>query len=539
MNRVKHFLSGKPAGIIAVLIASAAINCRQIVLDNFASDNAFIIAAARNLAEGHGYSIKVALISDLANCYYAPLNKWPPGYSWMLVCIHKFSGTDWLHAAYLLNGIALTAVVIVFGKLLFQLNILNWFVPVAVLCFGFIEHAFLSSFADIPGLLFYLTGLSLLLYYLESKYRRAWAVILAAAAFSFSAYLKYLYLPLAFIPHFCLFWYGIKLKRKEIRQTALIGIVILFLFTGGLLLYLHFHSGQAYYFNPTQTGFYPEQLFRPITVIPASFMNLNFYNVQISLHSHISYPDMELFWAILNGGCLIWLTYAGWIAFKQKGFWLKGKRSFYAIQACFVSGALFIFLAALTVHFNKYYSLRRPDWVYLQETRYYAVFCIFVLQFVVYLLLSGKDYLGKKGIIAFRLFMVLIMSVEVSHGVYYFFKKIGIEKKYGIERKSEKIDLRALTLTKQELSKSKNVVVCSNSEEIVNVCGFSEAATFQDIRLLPAHIPASHPLMLITVIDTNIPYLFPPYFRTTDTKLEYEYSGVYYYTSKIPKTAKD
>jgi hypothetical protein len=37
------------------------------------------------------------------------------------------------------------------------------------------------------------------------------------------------------------------------------------------------------------------------------------------------------------------------------------------------------------------------------------------------------------------------------------------------------------------------------------------------------------------VIDTNVPYLFPPYFRTNETKLEYVYSGVYYYTTKIPK----
>jgi hypothetical protein len=536
MNWVKNFLSGKTAGILALLIAAIAINCWELVLDNFRSDDAFIIAAARNLAAGHGYSIRMAPVHDLSAFYYAPLNKWPPGYSWLLWLVHAFSGTDWLHAAYLLNGFALCAIVIVFWILLFQLNIPRWFIPLAMIYFGFIPHAFLSSYADIPGLLSYLTGLCLLMRYLRSEKEKAWIVLLAALAFSFAVYFKYLYLAIAFVPHLCLFLYGIQLKRKDLRKSALKGIAVLFLFLSILFLYLYLYSGKAYYFYPTGTGFYPEQLIRKITAIPASFMNLNFYNLQVSLHSHISYEDMGLFWATLNGICLIGLLYICLNFFKRKIYLQEGRRTFYIIQAFFVSVILFLFLAILSVRLNKYYSLIRQDWVYLEETRYYAIFSIFLLQFSVYLFLSGKRFLSNKGIVIYRVLMILVMLGEILHGSYYFIKKIGIEREYGVRRKTEKIDLLGLSLTKRELLKTRNVVICSNSAEIRNVCGFSDAATFDDIRLLPAYIPTSAPVVLVTIIDTNIPYLFPPYFRTNETKLEYVYSGVYYYTTKIPKT---
>ncbi len=536
MNRVQHILSGKTAAILTTVLAIIAINSWQMILSNIDNDLSFIMAAANNLSEGHGYSIKMASLQDLSDSSYIFLNQWPPGYSWLLVITHRLSGTDWMHTAYLLNAFALTALVLIFRKLLYQLDFPAWVISVSVLYFGFILHDFLFEFADMMGTLFYLAGFSLLLFYVKSASRPAGIVLLAALCFSFCAYLKYLYLAIAAVPFLSLFWYGYKLRIKEFRQMAIAGFLMVLVLLGGLLVYLYSRSGQALYFNPTKTGFFPEQLLRLGPMILTSFINLNFYSMQVTLHSRLRYQDMTHFWSVLNWGCVIWLTYIGFTLIRRKGFVRKDYRAYYALQAFLVSACLILFLAALTVRMNEYYSLRTPSWVYFEETRYYAVFSILVFQFVIYLWVNGKPFFGKTGLLIFRLLFCLILTGEVLHGGYFLFKKVVKEKKYGTARDLERIDLKALALTRQALDENQRVVVCTNSPEIANICGLAGVATVQDISLLPESIPTSKPLLLITVIDIRVPYLFPPYFRKNETKLAFATPDVFYYTSRISKT---
>ncbi|HEX3767193.1 MAG TPA: hypothetical protein VHT72_02410, partial [Puia sp.] len=75
MRRIQIVLSGRGTGILFTLISVIAINAWQQVIGNFDYDNSFTIAAAKNISEGHGYSIQTASSEDLSQFYYDPLNR--------------------------------------------------------------------------------------------------------------------------------------------------------------------------------------------------------------------------------------------------------------------------------------------------------------------------------------------------------------------------------------------------------------------------------------------------------------------------------
>lgn len=522
--------------VLFTIISVTAINCWQMVLENFDHDCSFSLAAAKNLAEGNGYTIKMASASDLSTVYYEPLNKWPPGYSLLLMLVWKLSGTDWIQAAYILNAIVLTALVLVFRSILLQLEYPSWIVHPIVLFFGFIPHAFLSRwFSDMMCVLFFMLGFSLLLYFVKRKRKTVWPVLLAAFLFSFCAFLKYLYLGLAVVPIVCLFWYGYRIHHKQIIRSAVAGFIVVLMGISLLLIYQFQQSGKAMYINESASGFFPEQLLLTGPLIPASFLNLNFYSLQISLHAQFTYEKMMQVWSVINLLSMAGLLFTAWKWFRGKRFIQKDYRSFYAMLAAVFSLSLMAFLGFLSVTQSKNYP-RHTAWTYVQEMRYFGVFSVLLIQWLGYLYLSAQHFFGKMGSVIFRFLMVIILIMDVFHGTYFLFKKVVVEKSTGLQRPSEQIDLTALALTRKEMLKNQTVIVCSNLQEILNICSLAGAAGINDLSVLNKPFRTSRPIVLLTIMNTRYPVADQSFLSFPSTVLEKDFSGVYYYITRIPKS---
>ena len=403
MRWIQIVLSKRGTGILFTLISVIAINAWQQLLRNFDNDNAFSLAAAKNISEGHGYTIKTASTQDLSHFYYDPVNRWPPGYSWLLVAAHWLFKTDWIHASYILNAIGLTLLVLIFRKMLIQLEYPAWIVNVTVLYFGFLLHPFhYSYYADIFGLLSFLLGLSMLLTAIKTDRHCGMIAIISAFFLGFSAYMKYLYVPLCFLPVISLFVYGYSLKRKDFQSAAIKGFIFLLLIISSLLFFQFINSGQSLYINPSKTGFFPGQLRSMASVIPSGLINMLFLNMQLSIIFHISYHTLQVFWQIINIACMIWLTWITYKLFRSRIFRIRDYRNFYAIQACMFTVVLFGYLIVLTVIKNKHYKDTFFEWVYVQELRYYSVFIVFILQFVVLIFLKQEYFFQQTVQLIFR-----------------------------------------------------------------------------------------------------------------------------------------
>ena len=521
--------------MFCVLFSIIAINCLQQTTTNLGWDNSFSIAAAKNFHEGHGFSIKLASTQDISKAYYEPLVKWPPGYSCLLVFLHSFSSLDWIRAAFLLNAIGLTLLILILKKMLVQLEYPLWIIHPSTLYFGFIFHFFLGIyFADIFALLFFMTGCSLLLQYVKGEQKTFYLIGLSAFFFAFSAWQKYLFFGLAFIPFISFFFFGWKRNIKINQVASAIGICITGFLISILIYFQYRNSGHALYIKPSSSaGFYPLQLLGLAPVVPGSFINLDFINMQVSNHTSIAYQSMSIFWSVINFFCLLFLVIISWPIIKNAYYFEKEFLNFYARMTLWVSVFIFVFLSALTVHYNSHYVDMMYPWVFVGIPRYFAPFCFLIFQFFVFLFLNGKLFRSKISFYLFRLLMVCIMLEEISHGTYFIVRQIFIKKEYGLNRLADQMELHSSRFVKDELAKKNAIVVCAGIPEISNFSSLLGVSSIMDPSIFEKPIQSSKEVLIISALDSFTTKNMPSSFFKMETELVDQQDGYSYYFTKI------
>jgi hypothetical protein len=532
MIQIQKFLSARSVGLFCVMFSIVDINSIQLTTVNLGWDNSFSIAAAKNISESHGFSIKLASAQDISKTYYEPIFKWPPGYSILLVLVHVIGFSDWIVSAFLLNAAGLTLLVLLFKRMLVQLEYPLWIVHPAVLYFGFIFHFYTGIyFSDIFALLFFMTGCSLLLQYVKGEQKTFSLIFLSAFLFAFSAWQKYLYFGLAFIPFVSFFFYGWKKDTNKIQLASLTGIFVTGFFIG-LLVYFQFrNAGQALYIKPSsRTGFFPMQVLQMAPVVPGSFLNLDFINMQVSLHFPISYQNMYALWSVINFIVLCILLYLSWPVIKDPNFFKKDFWNFYKRMSLWISIYIFVFLIALTIHYNSHYEDMKYPWVFVGIPRYFAPFSFLLFPFFAFLFLKPKLFPNKFSFYLFRILMVSIIVEEMSHGTYFIIKQIFVHKEFGIQRRADQIELHSYNLVKAEQAKNE-IVVCAGIPEISNFSSLSGVSSIMDPMAFEKPIYSSKDVLIITTLDSFSAIKMPAEFLKMDTRLvdrQGEYS--YYFT---------
>jgi hypothetical protein len=368
---------------------------------------------------------------DISKIYYDPLNKWPPGYSLLLVLAHAIGSPDWIQAAFLLNAFGLTLLVLLLRKVLLQLEYPLWIIHPAILNFGFIFHFFLGIyFTDIFALLLFVTGCSFLLQYAKGEQKTFYLVVLSAFFFAFSAWQKYLYFGLAFIPFISFFFFGWKRSIKKIQVASAMGLCGTGLLIASLIYFQWRNSGYALYIKPSsRTGFFPLQLIGLAPVVPGSFLNLDFIIMQVSKYMPITYQSLYMLWSVFNFFCLCFLVHISWPIIKSPDYFKKGFLNFYTRMSLWVSLYIFIFLSVLTIHYNSHYEDMMNTWVFVGIPRYFAPFCFLIFQFFVFLFLKPGLFPNKITFYLFRILMVCIVLEEISHGTYFIIKQVFVKKR--------------------------------------------------------------------------------------------------------------
>jgi hypothetical protein len=196
---------------------------------------------------------------------------------------------------------------------------------------------------------------------------------------------------------------------------------------------------------------------------------------------------------------------------------------------------LFGYLIVLTVMKNKHYQDTFFEWVYVQELRYYSVFIVFILQFVLLLFLKQEYYFNKTGKIIFRSLIAFVLTVEIAHGTYYCIRKIAIEKEYGVRIDADQFLFKSMDMTKKEKGTNKNLVVCSNNYTIANMCSLENVPVFYDLNKLNKQVSTSQPVELLIAVDTTVPGIAVPLLSDPVTKPDLIFKNVSYYIVNLPK----
>jgi hypothetical protein len=536
---LKKFFSSPATSFFALLIAVASINAWQLVLPNFSNDNSFIIAAAKNIYDGKGYSLANASVQDLSFTYYEPLNKWPPGYAWLLVLIKKITGADWIIACYILNAIGATLLVLALRKILMLLQVPAWIINGYIIFAGFVPYPFLSFwFADLIAVAFFMWAIVFLMHAVLEKRKLYLFVVSAGLLLGYCTCLKYLYLSISLIPFIFFLFYAIRKNDMKLSKTIMTGTVVLLVCIIYVLWFQKHHTGAAIYVNPTGSGFFPEHLLHVGPIVPGSLIDFKFCDMQLSQALHIPYSKMLTFWKWINvflmiGTLILIIRY-----YKENGFHLNTPISIYMNLGLAISISTFFLLGYLSFTQKPYSDHFTKFWTYVQELRYYGVVLIFVQQGILLLIVYRGDLLSLTK--EFFISVIIILAVvEIAHGFYYLPKQIFIKKEAGVNRKTERIDLLALKTANELLKRGDKLIICSDSHELDNIASLSGISVLYDWDKLNTILHTSEPVTLLVILSqSSFPY-YKQFFSIYNPELllnykrDWNYDGANFYIIKL------
>lgn len=541
IQSLKKWFSYPAATAAVFLLAIVVLNTWQLVLPNFHFDNSFAIAASKNVAEGHGYTTRQVQHTDLSATIYEPINKWPPGYSWLLGAAMKITGVSAVTAAYAVNAIS---IVFLLAGIYLTLRALR-FPPYAINCFilfaGFFPYPFLGAwFADLTAVGFFMLGIGLIMRANASDRHLMLTSVMAALLCGYSIFLKYLYLPVAILPLVVWGWYSLRIQRRSRFYAALAGSAIVMTCAILLLLYQSSHSGQPVYVNPTGKGFFPQHVFEMGALVPASLLDQDFMTVQLARIFKINYHAADRVLRIANYILLIGLFF--WILKWWRNKWIGHLYAYIVLVVSIASAGLLLFLSLV---FAPYVTEFTPFWTYLEELRYYAIVVVFIQQGIFWYFLVHKQQ--RTGLVfrTMRVLVIMMVLIGIFHGAYYLTKQALIKKQVGISKYNEQVDLAALDAINKLRKQYPELVICSNNHELVNIASLSGAAVLYDyntlnidsrtiyppLSMLKDTLPlaSAKPVMLVAILRNDFLHRFQPFLeKYKPVKVDERYNFSFY-----------
>jgi hypothetical protein len=485
--------------LIVFIIAAVALNTWQVILPNFHFDNSFCLAAARNVADGNGYTLKQSLPGDLSQVIYEPLNKWPPGYSWLLVGVMKMSGAGVITAVYIVNGLVIVCFLFGIYRMLHALKFSSAAINGFILFAGLFPYAFLGTwFADLAAVSFFTLAIGLILQANATGRHVLARAVAAAVLCGYCIFLKYLYLPVAILPLIVWGWYALRARNRVQVRAALTGSVIVMSAAIALLVYQSLHSGQPVYVNPTGRGFFPDHLLFVGPLIPASLIDQEFLTVQLDRLPFLTYVNAKTLLRILNYFLLAALFV--WVY----RWWRRDKvRSLYAYIVLAVSAVIAAMLIYLGVTLGPYLSEFTPFWTYVQELRYYAIVILFLQIWLFWYFVVHKPQ--SPGVVyrTLRVVVIAVVLVGSLHSAYYLVKQAGVKQLAGTNKLNEQEDIAALRAVEQLQKQHPGLVVCSNRHELANMVSLSGAPVLYNYDALNGELKTARPVALLAILHND------------------------------------
>jgi hypothetical protein len=543
IQSLKKWFSHPAATAAVFILAVVMLNTWQLVLPNLHFDNSFSLAAAKNVTDGHGYTTRQVLPADLSTIIYEPINKWPPGYSWLLAAVMKISGTDAITAAYVVNAIAivclLAGIYLTLRALRFPAYAINCFILFA----GFFPYPFLGAwFADLTAVGLFMLGIGLIMQANASDRHLLLKAVIAALLCGYSIFLKYLYLPVAILPLVVWGWYSLRIQRRARFNAALVGSAIVMTSAILLLLYQSRHSGQPVYVNQTGKGFFPQHIFEMGALIPASLLDQDFMTLQLARVLNIEYHTSVRVLQIANYILLTGLFF--WVLKWWRKKWIGHLYGYIVLAVSIATTALLLFLSLV---FAPYVTEFTPFWTYLEELRYYAIVVVFIQQGIFWYFLVHKQ--ERKGTIfrTLRVVVILMVCVGILHGAYYLAKQAVVKQKVGANKYNEQVDIAALDAINKLREQYPDLVICSNNHELVNVASLSGVPVLYDYNVLNAtgwtlypplsalkdpDLQAARPVILVAILRNDFIHRFQPFLeKYKPVKVDQHYNFSFYLAS--------
>ena len=520
-RKIKTLFSNPFFSIFIFVIAACNRLFVQVYYFTFGSDRSLQILSAKNFMNGHGITINQVMPADVAKEIYLPLTGWPPGYS-IGVGITSFVTQQPVIIGSILFDLACVLLLLFYSrKILLHLNCSVAVVNFYTFVYGFFIYDFLrSSTSDLNAMAFFICSFSLCLNFIKNnKKGNAYAVAIATVGF-LSAFIRYMFIPIAFVIPLYLIFFGKISGNKRILNGGLLATIATLIFIIALLIFQNQYTGAAAYINETTKGFYPGNLAQFYSVIFASFINTGFYYSVANSVSLLQYGEhaqiLRLINFLIGCGLFVWLL---------KYFSIKKWRSVsLPDHFLFVGSITSVITIAMLAMLSLLYApfiLEDYTWTFVREARYFALPLVF-LQLLFFVFIFQKwETLQSKFLKAVAIILFFFINLETLHGIYFTGKLLVNDKTVFHQNKQfieQKIFIENLTLHLKENNPLHQIIFTSTDATYISLASINGAKGLYGLSN-NTQLASSQPFILIIMLKEAELKKFTTLLASTEAKL--------------------
>jgi len=518
--------------LIGLVIASRVL--QVLFFYNIRVDGMYQIMAMQNFAEGHGISTSRVLSTDLSSIIYQPLINWPPGYSFLLSPFYLLFGKNYITAGITLEIVAAIALIFICRKILNLLDVPAWLVNLFTFVTGFFIYPFyFINSSDASAITCFTLGIYFALLLLKKGRLSVAGTSLLITSLFFAGFIKYLFIPIAFILPGYLFWKALADKDRLLKKTALISFLSLLVAFSILLTWQKITGGAAVYISQPTRGFFPENLKNTYPAIPASFISPESLSLifPYESNSHLTLFRLEqtIYILILFSGIFYIIRYIVKKGFKE----ITPLKSFFFISFILSLGIILL-LTCLSLTVGKEENIPGHFWTYVEEPRYYGLIYILV-HLGVFLFYRLRNY--NKRLIFFSLLLILALIPETIRGIYFFANRVINIKSEEYSWKYEKsIQEFSNRLIQKEKKPGEMVVVSGSSYYFYyrtalysHVPVMTEAVQLNNL----SSIQSKKPCLLVVILREKQLESFKQFLADPKKVFAGSFRGFYFYTVHV------
>jgi hypothetical protein len=480
--------------------------------------------AGKNLAEGHGLTIKQVHVSNLSTEIYERLVGWPPAYSVLFAIIYSlFKDLD--VSCFIIDIICIILFFILLRKFLRQLNFPDYLINLLVLFNGcaityYIEK---STPTDFLTLMLFVYNCYLTIKVFTQR-KPVLQGILLGVFNALLAWFRYMYIPVIFVIPCVLLWNGL---LKKDRKLLLYGTYTMALALLGVIALLSF---QEPFVPATEKGIFWSNLLHLDPVLFSSFMNLKFFLVQLSHQTGLSYLTCARILRWINMvPFLILLILLFYSSLKRK--WLAANTWQVFMTIGTLTGiCIFLVLALLSLTHNAHYPLMSVFWTYVSEDRYFVI-----LQFFIVILTVRWLFINTTAVFSLKKWIqglfLFLFTINILHGIYFLAKNFTFDKRNFTylatqNRKIQYID----NIIRENKKKNTDVVVAGDFSMVNRSVLMGAKGLFVPSELNEKEMYADKPTKVIAVVNSlQLPF-YKPFFKKEGVMLETQIGTFYFYS---------
>jgi len=520
----KNFFSRKDVSLICLILAIVIKILFTYYFQQFDNDKLFQAMIGKSLTEGHGLTLKQVHVSNLSQDSYEAYIGWPPGYSVLFAIIYSLV-RDLEVSCFIIDVICVILYIIFLQKLLRQLEFPGYLINLLLLFNGFaITTTTLNSYAtDFLSLTLIVCSCYLFVQFFRQK--RPGQGILLGVVNLIIPWIRYMYIPMAFVIPAVLIWNG---WFKKDRKFLVYGICTMVLALLSIIALLNF---QELYVVTTEKGFFWSNLLYISPVLFSAFMDLEFFLMQLSHLTGLSYSTCKnlLHWINIVPFLflLAWLCY---YSLKRKWLAISAWQLFMIIGSL-IAICIFGVLALLSLTHSMYFPPPDNDivWTYVSEDRYYVFLHLFIVIIVARWLFMDPYPVSRLIKWAQGLFLFLF-SITIGHGVYFLVKNFTFDRRNFAH---EAIQHRMIQFIANEIKENKDTdVVVAGNNFIMIYYGVLLGGKGLYVRseLNEKEIHADKPTKIIAVAKSAQLPFYSPFLKREGVKLETQIGGFNFYS---------